>query len=176
MNASSQPETAIEIRAPRMEDAAGIHRLVEESGVLDVNSPYAYLLVCTDFADTSVVADRDGEVVGFVAAYRPPPQPDTVFVWQIGVAESARRQGLGRRMLAATVRREGCDDVRYLDTTITPSNAASRHLFESFASAENAEIHRSEAYFPASAFGEGSHEAEDRYRIGPLEKRKHGHL
>ena len=39
-----------------------MHRLVADTRVLDVNSTYTYLLMATDFADTTIVADRDGEL------------------------------------------------------------------------------------------------------------------
>src|SRR5690606_21922775 len=70
------------IRRPQKKDAAAVHGLVVESQVLDRNSLYAYLLVCTHFAATSAVAERAGEVVGFVSAYFLPDSPQTLFIWQ----------------------------------------------------------------------------------------------
>ncbi|MEX2375678.1 MAG: diaminobutyrate acetyltransferase, partial [Dehalococcoidia bacterium] len=75
---------------PIQHDAAPIWQLVHDDGGLDLNSPYAYLLVCTDFAQTSLVATDATGVVGFIAAYRPPTRPDATFVWQVGVAKRAR--------------------------------------------------------------------------------------
>ena len=78
------------MRRPAPEDARGIWNLVRESDALDDNSPYAYLLLCSDFADYSLVAERGGGVAGFIVGYRPPRKPQTLFVWQIGVSPAER--------------------------------------------------------------------------------------
>src|SRR6187431_2111779 len=93
------------LRPPRGTDAIGIRDLVAETGVLDLNSTYAYLLLSTDFAETSIVADVDGRLQGFITGYRPPQRPDVLFVWQVAVAPSAQRGGLAAAMLDAVVDR-----------------------------------------------------------------------
>ena len=85
--------------------ALAVHKLVADSGVLDLNSTYAYVLLCTDFADSSIVAERDGRVCGFIGGYHPPQRPDVLFVWQVVVAASERGTGLGGAMLDALVHR-----------------------------------------------------------------------
>jgi len=159
------------LREPRPGDAAELWRLVRNGGSLDLNSPYVYLLICTDHAATSVVAtDEHDEPVGFVAAYRPPPDPDAAFVWQIGVAERARGQGLAKRLLMAMVSREANGDAQQLTATVTPDNTASLALFRSVALDLSAEIEEHER-FPAEVFPEG-HEPEVELRIGPLQARE----
>lgn len=161
--------STIELRTPTPEDAAAIYRLVSSSGVLDVNSPYCYLLLCSDFASTSLVAFAGDQLVAFVAAYRPPPRPEAVFVWQIGVDAAARRCGLGQRLLEDLLRLPACVNVTHLEATVTPSNTASRRLFESFARSHGLTCaFTSSAGFPASVFPDAGHEPEDRVRIGPL--------
>jgi len=152
---------------PRVDDGADLWRLAAAT-TLDTNSPYAYLLVARDFGATSVVA-RDVEgVAGFVSAYRRPDDPETVFVWQVAVAERARRQGLAARMLGAVVDRLRPRGVRFLEATVTPSNDASARLFQGLARDLGAGW-RSEELFPASTFPPGEpHEAELLVRIGPF--------
>ena len=159
------------MREPRPDDAAALWRLVRDSGSLDLNSPYVYLLICTDHAATSVVAtDEHDRPVGFVAAYRPPPEPDAAFVWQVGVAERARGQGLAKRLLKAMLSREANHDARVLTATVTPGNAASLALFRRVASDLSAGVEEHER-FPADVFPEG-HEPEVELRIGPLVARE----
>ena len=67
-----------------------MRRLVADTGVLDLNSTYTYLLMATDFAATSIVADRDGDLCGLVTGYHPPTRPEVLFVWQVAVAVAAR--------------------------------------------------------------------------------------
>lgn len=156
----------VRFRGAAPEDGAALHQLVDRGGVLELNTAYSYVLMCDHFASTTVVAEHDGDVVGFVTAYRPPSHPDTVFVWQIGVDPRMRGRGVARGILQALVRRPACRGVRYLEATVTPSNTASRRLFQSFARHQAAPFEWSDGY-PGAAFGEG-HEPEDLIRIGPF--------
>lgn len=156
------------IRSATAEDGAGVWRLVGESGVLDLNSSYAYLLFLDHFGDTSVVTEHEGEIVGFITGFRPPREPEAVFVWQVAVAESMRGRGLARRLLDELVRLPGCRGVRFMLTTVTPSNAPSQAMFRSFARGVDAEVAVS-PYFGEDHFPEGGHEPEELYRIGPFD-------
>jgi L-2,4-diaminobutyric acid acetyltransferase len=160
-----------QLRPPRPEDAPWIWRLVRAAGRLDLNSPYAYLLLCSDFASTCLVAGEGARTLGFVAAYRPPTDPDSLFVWQIATAREARGLGLGTRMLQALIALPACDDARYLEATVTPSNTESRALFRRFAERQGAE-HRERHGFGPELFPEADHETEIRLRIGPLRPRR----
>ncbi len=169
-----------EIRTPTVTDAASVHRLVRDSEALETNSLYAYLLVCTHFGGTSVVADATGEQTdnepdhptdnkldGFVAAYRPPTGSDSVFVWQVGVRDRARGRGLASSLLDAVLELPGCDGVRFLEATVAPSNHASDRLFRSLADRRGVECVVTD-YIKAEHFGPESHEDERLYRIGPF--------
>ncbi len=154
-------------------------QLARDSASLDLNSPYCYLLLCSHFADTSLVAEQQGEIVGFVLAYRPPKRidgldgadgPASIFVWQIAVAASHRGAGLARRLLETLVEQPAVRDVRQLEATVTPSNEASRRLFLGFARRFGASCREEEAFsadlFPAAAT---AHEPEILLSIGPLD-------
>src|SRR5690606_39264906 len=78
--------TRLQFRQPRRTDGAALHRLVSECPPLDVNSLYAYLLLCEHFSATCVVAESAGGLIdGFISAYVPPTRPDVIFVWQVAV-------------------------------------------------------------------------------------------
>lgn len=158
----------VHLRCPSVRDGAAIWRLVKDSGALDLNSAYAYLMMAEWFRDTCVVADGDGAIAGFVMGFVPPRQPDTVFVWQIGVDAAQRGRGLGLRLLDALSVRAP-DSVRYVEASITTSNRASEALFRGFARSRGASCVVSDL-FPADAFPSGGHEAERRFRIGPLDR------
>jgi L-2,4-diaminobutyric acid acetyltransferase len=157
------------LRSPTVDDGAAIWQLVRETGVLDENSAYAYLLLCRDFARTSLVAERDSQLAGFVTAYRPPQRLQMLFVWQISVSQSARRQGLGLRLLSELVTR--CRDeesaIEFVEATVAPSNAASRRLFDALAEQLGVPL-RSVEGFTEADFPPGGHEAEPLIQIGPL--------
>ncbi|GAA4322784.1 diaminobutyrate acetyltransferase [Pigmentiphaga soli] len=152
--------------SPRPEDGAAIQRLVRESPPLDVNSTYAYLLLCRDFADTCVVARRDeGTLAGFVSAYLPPPRPQTLFVWQVAVAADCRGRGLAQAMIRHLLARPRAAGVRRIETTVSPSNRPSRRMFAALAQELGAGCEE-ETLFDAALFGDGAHEEETLLRIG----------
>ena len=157
-----------ELRAPRVSDGAAIRRLVEASKPLDVNSTYAYLLLCRDFAETCVHASIGGRAVGFLSAYRPPRSPDVVFVWQVAVAGECRGAGLGGSMLRELLAREALAGCRYLETTVSPSNEPSRRMFLSLARELEAPVEE-RTLFGSREFGGTEHEEEVLIRIGPIE-------
>src|SRR5215831_20895561 len=103
-------------RTPHATDGPAVHRLLSRCPPLDANSRYCNLLQCTHFADTSVVVEQDGEVVGFVAAYLKPRRATTLFVWQVAVAPEYRRQRLATRMLTWILMRNACRAVTHLET------------------------------------------------------------
>lgn len=161
----------VRFRQPDVGDGAAIHQAVIDVGTLDHNSTYLYLLLCRDFAETCILAERGGALAGFITGYRPPAQNDTIFVWQVGVLPAARGAGVASRMLDGLLLSDGCRGVRFMDTTVTPSNAASRAMFQSLARRLGAKIEESEG-FPAEMFGKDGHESERRLRIGPFDSSK----
>lgn len=130
---TANPRTRMpRLRRPTATDGADIWVLVNSCKPLDQNSMYANLIQADHFRDTCVVAELDGEVVGWISGHMIPDQR-ALFVWQVAVGENARGLGLGKRMLLELVEREACDGATHLKTTITEDNAASWGLFRSFA-------------------------------------------
>ncbi|WP_252446712.1 diaminobutyrate acetyltransferase [Pseudonocardia humida] len=156
----------VTVRMPTVSDGAACWRLARDSGVLDLNSRYAYLLWARDFAETSAVAWLRGGVVGFVTGFRRPERPATLFVWQIAVAGAARGRAVGAAMLDALVDR--LPDVDHVEASIAPDNAPSQALFAGFAARRGAAVSRS-LLFGADLLGNG-HRPEILVRIGPLRR------
>ncbi|WP_082393080.1 diaminobutyrate acetyltransferase [Nocardia arizonensis] len=166
---SARPEsdrhvTAV-LRPPRVGDGAHLWRIAKDSQVLDVNSSYAYLLWCRDFASTSLVAEVDGRVVGFVIGYLRPERPDTVFVWQVAVDRGQRGRGTGAALIQRLLDTVAEHGVTALETTVSPDNPASIAMFASVARRRGAAMTR-EPLFDTGAFPD-RHAAEDLYRIAP---------
>ena len=161
----------ITLRKPTVEDGAEFHALVRECKPLDENSVYCNLLQCTDFADTCMVAEKDGRLVGLLSGYLKPAEPQVYFLWQVGVSEAARGHGLALKMVQAVLARDFCRNVRELQCTITRSNEPSRALFRAVAEAEGASV-TEEDYFLERHFGDGGHEAEYLFHIHPLKTPK----
>lgn len=142
-------------------------RLARESGVLEENAEYTYHMFSHFFAEASVVAEIEGQVVGFIAGFRPPERLDATFVWQIAVAPEARGRGIAAAMLHGLLQRLS-PDVRYLEATVSPSNEASQRTFRKVARELDAHCSE-EVLFPADRFHGPSHEDEVLFRIGPVD-------
>jgi L-2,4-diaminobutyric acid acetyltransferase len=157
----------VDFRSPVLSDGAEIHALVAACPPLEENSVYCNLLQCSHFAPTCVVAEMDGEIVGWISAYVPPDQPDVIFVWQVAVGERARGQGLGARMLEALSARPAVTGAQWLKSTITDDNPASWAMFNRFAERRMASL-SSEPWMLAGEHFPDGHESENLVTIGPL--------
>lgn len=153
--------------APVSQDGHAVAKLIAACAPLDPNSLYCNLLQCTHFAATSIKAERNGALDGWISGYRLPGEPSTLFIWQVAVHERARGRGLGVAMLEALVSRPGLADATRLETTITPSNDASRRMFAKFARNRGATLESRPWFDRYEHFG-GSHESEELISIGPL--------
>jgi len=150
----------LSFRFPEPTDGKSMWELAEQAG-LDVNSPYAYVMWAEYHRRTSLVAEDDAGLAGFVTGFAVPETDlTTVFVWQIAVANDRRQRGIGARLLDELVVRTGA---RCIEATVTPSNQASAALFRGLGARHGAtpteELAYGEHLFP------GRHEAEIRFRI-----------
>ncbi len=123
----------IRIRRPRAQESSAIWDLLRRSESPDPDARHALPLLVTNFADTCLVAEIEGAVVGFVGAYRSPGPPQSLLVWQIDVDAAFRQQGLGNALLHALLQCPGCADIEYLEASVDPTNLATRRLFEGLA-------------------------------------------
>lgn len=159
MTTASNADAPITFRPPSSEDGMDVWDLIRKAGPLDENSVYCNLIQCDHFADTCIIAELEGEIVGWISAFIPPDTPDTLFVWQVAVGEAARGRGVAKKMLTQLFAREVCAGVVNLKTTITGDNNASWALFNSFADAMDAELDF-EAHYERDTHFAGRHATE----------------
>jgi L-2,4-diaminobutyric acid acetyltransferase len=157
---------SLRFRAARPSDGTALWQLVQATGALEVNSVYAYVLLATDFGDTCLVAEQDGELVGAVLGYHPPREPDTAFVWQVGVHPRQQGRGLGLQLLQQWLALPANAHTRWVSATVADDNAASQALFHRLARELGADC-RVAPHFTADLFPAG-HPPEPLFRIGPL--------
>jgi len=169
MGSENDENKPITIRKPQIEDGNQIYHLVKKCKPLDINSLYYYLLICTHFDQTSVIAELDNEIVGYISAYINPHHENTLFIWQVAVHHGMRGQGLATKMMMDILEREKVKSVEFLETTVTPSNQASMSLFGKIASELDTNLQKF-SFFTSDLFGESNHEEELLLRIGPLTK------
>jgi len=154
-----RPTQLIRLRKPEATDGSAIWELIRACKPLDENSMYCNLIQCDHFADTCVVAEMGGEIVGWISGYVRPDEEDTFFVWQVAVDKAARGTGLGTRMLQHLMKRDACEDVTRLQTTITADNEGSWALFRRFAKKQGGELD-DEPHFEREDHFDGAHATE----------------
>lgn len=150
-------------RKPRFREGEKIHDLIKSSPPLDLNSSYAYFILCRDFTDHSIVAEIDNKIVGYISAYIRPKKDNTLFVWQVVVSKKVRGLGIAKKMLTHIIK-DLSADVTIVETTISPSNKASQKIFTRYAKENGHPITKSPFLSEDDFSGEG-HEAEELYQI-----------
>lgn len=162
---------SVALQKPLEEDALGMWSLVKDTPNLDLNSLYSYLMLCSHFRDTCVVAKVNDDVVGFVSGFIPPRELSRFFIWQVAVSPDARKTGLATQMVQDLLSRPTAKNVKYLEATVTPSNKPSRGFFQNLARLYKTGFDVEEKFAP-HLFGDTDHERELLYRIGPLPERR----
>lgn len=124
----------VRVRRPRPSDSDAVRALARRAEPLAPGIEHALPPLLRQFADTSLVAEVEGRLVGLVGGYRPPTSlPPSVLIWQLDIEPALRRQGLGSALLHALIQCPGCAGVEYLEATVRSSNLAAKRLFEAFA-------------------------------------------
>jgi L-2,4-diaminobutyric acid acetyltransferase len=154
-------------RKPRLEDGPAVTALIAACPPLDTNSAYCNLLQCSHFADSCIIAERDGELVGWISGYRLPQDASRFFVWQVAVSPAARGEGLGGRMIDGLLARPEARGVTHIVTSVTRGNDASRAMFRGWARRHAAAISESELFSRDRHFA-GNHDTEWQLEIGPF--------
>ncbi|MBN0988509.1 diaminobutyrate acetyltransferase [Amphritea pacifica] len=161
--------SSVILRTPTAADGFAVNHLINNIPELDSNSCYCNLLQCSHFSETSILAEYEGQVVGFISGYHKPQSSGTLFVWQVAVSSKARGCGLATRMLLQLLASDGNRSVSHVETTITEDNAPSWALFTRLSKQCNAPLERALMFDRAEHFND-QHASEFLVRIGPLHR------
>lgn len=157
----------INYRHPYFDDGLAVYELVKSCPPLDINSIYYYYILCRDFSKTCVVAERDNQIIGFISSYRKPLEPGCLFVWQVAVSKEARGYHIATNMLDWLIEQLSYMNLRFLETTISPSNQGSQALFRRLA--KKSQVHcKTTTFLKGSKFKDQTHETELLFCIGPF--------
>lgn len=85
------------------------------------------------FRETSVLAELDGQLLGWISAYILPYDPQTLFIWTVEVVEADRDVGISALMLGYLMRQEACAGVTRVQTVISCDEDRPWELFRRFA-------------------------------------------
>ncbi|MBW2508116.1 MAG: GNAT family N-acetyltransferase [Deltaproteobacteria bacterium] len=158
----------VRVRRPRPSDGNAVRALARRAEPLASGVEEALPPLLRHFADTSLVAEVEGHLVGFVGGYRPPTSLPSLLIWQLDIEPALRRQGLGSALLHALIQCPGCAGIECLEATVRSSNLAAKRLFEAFARDLEATC-ESITDSPSDLLESMRHEPEDiLLRIGPI--------
>jgi diaminobutyrate acetyltransferase len=121
---------SVVIRRAREEEFLDVYRFISSCGVLETYGEHFFRIVIRYFGSTSYLAERDGAIIGYMWGFLTQEDPETFFLWQIGVDPATRGEGIGGLILEraeADLAARGC---RRIELTIDPANHPSRRLFE----------------------------------------------
>ncbi|QOG13148.1 diaminobutyrate acetyltransferase [Arcobacter sp. FWKO B] len=155
----------IQLVNPTKGDAKSIYNLIKNSKPLDLNSQYLYLLQTTYFSDTCLIAKHNYKVIGFVSGFIHPKDENIFFVWQVAVDSSYRGQNIAFKMLKELFSKDTLSNIKYIHTTISPSNIASQKVFEKFAN--EFEFDKEISIFATKEDFDDAHEDELLYMMKP---------
>lgn len=160
-------DSSILFRKPQKNDAKEIVNLIKEGGTLDLNSEYLYLLQSTHFSETCSVATYEDEIIGFVSGYLVPNEEEKLFIWQVAVSSKFRGQNLAMQIIMDIFNRNNLKkEIKYILSTVSPSNKSSERVFEKIANNFNTKI-ENKTLFSLDDFID-AHEIEVQYLIGPI--------
>ncbi|MDZ7819397.1 MAG: diaminobutyrate acetyltransferase [Aliarcobacter sp.] len=160
-------DSSILFRIPQKKDAKKIVDLIKSGGSLDLNSEYLYLLQTTHFNETCSVAVYEDKIIGFVSGYLLPKEEEKLFIWQVAVSSKFRGQNLAKRIIMDIFNRNNSKkQIKYILSTVSPSNKSSQRVFEKVANDFDTNI-KNETLFSLDDFID-SHEIEVQYTIGPI--------
>lgn len=158
-----------EFRTPRSVDGHAIHALISRCPPLDTNSLYCNLLQCSYFRDSSIAVEQNGAIVGFVSGFVTHTKPNVLFIWQVAVDYDYRGVGLAKKMITELLKRSSLKDINFIETTITPDNTSSWHLFKRISVTLAANL-KSKTLFDQKTHFNDEHASELLVRIGPINK------
>lgn len=118
------------IRGYREDDFRSVAALERENSPGDCKPEVFIRQAGVLFADTFLVAERDGRIVGYTIGALVQHRPATGWIVRLVVAEGYRRRGLGGDLVAAvtgSLRERGAGEI-YL--SVAPSNRVARALYE----------------------------------------------
>jgi ribosomal protein S18 acetylase RimI-like enzyme len=112
------------VRTARPDDYEAIVSIVDEWW----GRPLARMLprlFLDHFHTTSLIAEQDGALTGFLIGFHSASAPDRAYVHFVGVSPAARQSGLARRLYETFFAAARADGATRVSAITSPANAAS---------------------------------------------------
>lgn len=123
----------LNLRSCTAEDVDQVRRFVASCAPLDVHTAFTYWVMFEHWGDLCFVLLEDDRIAGYVSAIGSGRHQDTIYVWQIGVVEELRHQGMAQQLISAVIGAAVAKGYRKAQVSIAKGNEASRRAFERYA-------------------------------------------
>jgi diaminobutyrate acetyltransferase len=121
---------SVVIRKAREDEFLNVYRFISSCGVLETYGEHFFRIVIRYFGSTSYLAEQDGRIVGYMWGFITQEDPETFFLWQIGVDPATRGDGIGGLILEEAEKELAARGCKRIELTIDPTNRPSQRLFE----------------------------------------------
>ena len=156
------------LREPKLEDGIAMYTLAMNSEKVDPLSQYGYLLFTQHFKETTAVAEKDGQVVGYLFGYIMPKKQDTLFLWQMEIHQSCQKLGLSLALAREIIERPFCDKIQYICGTVEEGNVPSRAFLKGLGRSYGCEL-QEKPFFLDEHFA-FPHDDEPMIYMGPIQR------
>lgn len=134
--------SSVNLRECTPADIDYVIRFVESCAPLEVHTSFTYWVTFEYWGHLCRVALVGNRVVGYVSAIGSGRVRDVLYVWQVGVAQEFRGQGLAQRLLSEVVTAGRANGFRKAQVSIAGDNEASLKAFERFAREQKQRLER----------------------------------
>ncbi|HHS13276.1 MAG TPA: phosphoribosylamine--glycine ligase [bacterium] len=111
-------------------DFLEVFDMVSKMPPLEPYQPHLFKIILRYFQNTCFVARCGDRLVGWVMGFRDQTNPETYFLWQIGILPAMQGSGLGTSLMKYVVKEMAEAGAGRIEATIDPENTASQKLFE----------------------------------------------
>ncbi len=118
------------IRKATQEDFLSVHRFTAGCPPMENYPEHVYKIILRYFGDYCFIAEENRQIIGFAMGIVPQSFPGTFFLWEIGVAPSFQRKGIGEKLVREVENELRKLEFKRIEVTIDPVNIPSQKLFE----------------------------------------------
>ena len=118
------------IRKATQEDFLRVHQFTAGCPPMENYPEHVYKIILRYFGDCCFVAEENGQIVGFAMGIVPQSFPGTFFLWDMGIAPSFQRQGIGGKLVREIENELKELGFHRIELTIDPVNIPSRKFFK----------------------------------------------
>lgn len=126
-------DLSLNLRPCTAEDVDEVRRFVASCAPLEVHTAFTYWVTFEHWGDFCFVLLKEDRITGYVSAIGSGRHRDTIYLWQIGVAEELRHRGMAQHLISAVVGAAVAKGYRTAQVSIAKDNEASRRAFERYA-------------------------------------------